>query len=106
MSKKLNLGCGTDIRTGWINLDKFGLPGVDVCHDIQELPLPFDDASFDEILCKDILEHVEYIPLLGDLHRILKHGGILVTLPTRFNTASWNSQVSEQPSQPMVPVKK
>lgn len=75
--KKLNLGCGTDIKEGWVNLDIAKLPGVDVIHSIEELPLPFLDNSFDEILCNDILEHVEYIPVLKDLHRILTPDGLL-----------------------------
>lgn len=75
--KKLNLGCGTDIKEGWVNLDIADLPGVDVIHDVNELPLPFTDEEFDHILAQDILEHLEYIPLLKDLHRILKPGGSL-----------------------------
>ncbi len=70
--KKLNLGCGTDIKEGWINLDIADLEGVDVVHDINSLPLPFPDNEFDYILAQDILEHLEYAPLLKDLHRVLK----------------------------------
>lgn len=76
-SQKLNLGCGTQIKAGWVNLDISALPGVDVVHDIEKLPLPFADGQFDEILCQDVLEHVEYIPILRDLHRIMKSGGRL-----------------------------
>src|SRR4051812_1511318 len=72
--KKLNIGCGTDTKEGWVNLDAAGLPGVDVVHDIEKLPLPFADDSFDEILAQDVLEHVEYVPVLQDLRRILKKG--------------------------------
>lgn len=75
--KKLNLGSGRDIKHGWINLDSAKLPGVDVVHNIEKLPLPFKDGELDEILCQDILEHIEYIPVLKDLHRILKPGGKL-----------------------------
>jgi len=75
--KKLNIGCGTDIRKGYINLDSMAIPGVDVVHDIEKTPLPFPDNEFDEILCQDVLEHVEYLPILKDLHRILKTGGKL-----------------------------
>lgn len=76
MAKKLNLGCGTDIKKGWVNLDSSGLPGVDVVHDLTKLPLPFADNTFDEILCQDILEHIpEYEEVLKDLHRILAPGG-------------------------------
>jgi SAM-dependent methyltransferase len=78
MNKKLNLGCGTDIKKGWVNLDSADLSGVDVVHDINTLPLPFDDGSFDEVLCNDIIEHIaDYVPLLKELHRILAPGGML-----------------------------
>lgn len=75
--KKLNLGSGKDIKSGWINLDIFALPGVDVVHNIEQLPLPFKDREFDEIVCIDILEHVEYVPILRDLHRIMGVGAKL-----------------------------
>ncbi len=75
ISRKLNLGCGKDIKEGWINLDIGDVPGVDVSHDIEKLPLPFPDNSFDEILCNDIMEHIWYIPVLKDIHRILAPGG-------------------------------
>jgi len=74
-SKKLNLGCGTKIKAGWINLDIAPGSGIDVVHDIEKLPLPFKNGEFEEVLCEDILEHVEYIPVLRDIHRILKNGG-------------------------------
>ncbi|MDD5190865.1 MAG: methyltransferase domain-containing protein [Dehalococcoidales bacterium] len=75
--KQLNLGCGDDIKKGWTNLDIASLPGVDIVHNIENLPLPFGDEEFDYILCKDILEHVDYIPILKDIHRILKMTGIV-----------------------------
>ncbi len=74
---KLNLGCGTDIRSGWVNLDIAPLPGVDVIHDLKKLPLPFPDNTFDFILAKDVLEHVDLVPVMGELHRILKKEGTL-----------------------------
>jgi SAM-dependent methyltransferase len=75
LSKKLNIGCGADAKEGWVNLDWVEQPGVDVVHDITKLPLPFTDETFDEILCQDILEHVDYMPVLKDIHRITKTGG-------------------------------
>jgi SAM-dependent methyltransferase len=39
--------------------------------------LPFEEAEFAEILCRDILEHVDYVPLMKELHRVLKPGGRL-----------------------------
>lgn len=75
--RKLNIGCGHDIRSGWTNLDSSPLKGVDVVHDIESGVFPFGDEEFDEILCQDVLEHVEYIPVLKEIHRILKKGGKL-----------------------------
>jgi SAM-dependent methyltransferase len=84
--KKLNVGCGSDSRPGWVNLDVKALPGVDVVHDLESLPLPFPDGAFDEILCQDVLEHVEYIPILKELHRILKKGGALTIRVPHFTS--------------------
>ena len=75
--RRLNLGSGNDIRAGWVNLDRSVLPGADVVHDIEQLPLPFPNESFDYVLCQDILEHVDYIPLLRDIWRVMRTGGTL-----------------------------
>ena len=83
---KLNVGCGNDIKKGWINLDIAPVNGVDVVHNIENLPLPFDSNVFDEILCRNILEHVEYIPVLKELNRILKEGGSLVITVPHFTS--------------------
>ena len=78
-TSRLNLGCGTDIRPGWVNLDSTaGIPGVDVVHDLDDLPLPFADDTFDYILAQDVLEHLDDpVGTLRELHRILKPGGHL-----------------------------
>jgi len=47
---KLNLGCGTDIWEGYLNVDIVPFQGVDMVWDLNETPLPFKDDSFSEIL--------------------------------------------------------
>ena len=84
--KRLNIGCGTDIKKEWINLDKAAIPGVDIIHDIEALPLPFPDNEFDVIRARDILEHLEYIPVLKDFYRILKPGGTLTIQVPHFTS--------------------
>jgi len=85
--QRLNLGCGKDIREGWINLDLAPLPGVNVVHDLTSLPLPFEDERFNYILAKDVLEHVDYIPLLKELHRVLRVDGELAIQVPHFTSA-------------------
>jgi predicted SAM-dependent methyltransferase len=77
MEARLNLGCGTDTRPGYVNLDIAALPGVDLVRDLSQLPLPFPDDSFEEVLALDILEHVDHVAVMRELHRILRPGGRL-----------------------------
>jgi SAM-dependent methyltransferase len=85
---KLNIGCGTDIRTGYINIDSKPLPGVDLTHDIENSPLPFATATVDEILCLNVLEHVDLIPVMKELHRVLKTGGRLIAEVPHFSSGA------------------
>ena len=79
-ARRLHLGCGTDIREGWINLDAQKLPGVDVIADLDDCrrkPLPFPDDSIDEFLCSHVLEHLrDALGLMQEMHRIAKPGAI------------------------------
>jgi len=88
MSDKLNLGCGHDIREGWVNLDSAALPGVDVVHDLSQLPLPFEDGRFSEVLCQDVLEHVDYVAVLRELHRVTEPGGRVTIRSPHFTAAA------------------
>ena len=84
MDKKiLNLGCGTDIKKGCVNLDIAKLPGVDVVWNIEKTPYPFKDNTFDEIICSHVLEHVsDLIKVMEELWRISKPGAkIIITVP-------------------------
>ena len=75
--KRLHLGCGRDIRPGYVNLDVVKIPGIDVAADL-EMRLPFRDGVFDEVLASHVLEHVrDLIPLLGELARICRPGAVL-----------------------------
>lgn len=85
--RRLNLGCGSDIRSGYVNLDVAALPGVDVVHDLAKLPYPFADNEFDEIICFNILEHLpDTIGVLEEIWRISRPGGSV-----HIRVPYWNS---------------
>lgn len=83
---RLNLGCGLDQRDGFVNLDLVALPGVSVCATVGGAPLPFRDGTFGVVVCRDILEHVEVVPAMRDLHRVTAPGGCVVVSAVHFTS--------------------
>jgi SAM-dependent methyltransferase len=98
----LALGCGTGNDVWYlahdnqvIGLDYAG-SGLDIARrhgmetraaDLNHDPtLPFDDNSFDVVVCKDILEHlIEPILVLREVRRILKpEGYAVISVPNHF----------------------
>lgn len=77
-SKKLNLGCGEDKKEGFVNLDWSPLTKPDIVHDLNVLPYPFPDHSFEYIEASHVLEHLDRpFAVMREMHRILVPGGEL-----------------------------
>lgn len=64
--QRLNLGCGGDIKPGFLNVDLKKRDGVDLVANIMELQ--FTPETFTEIFLGDILEHL-YVSQAGKLLR-------------------------------------
>jgi SAM-dependent methyltransferase len=89
-SNKLNIGCGSDIRAGYVNLDAAALSGVDVAHDLDEFPYPFDDNTFIEIVAKNVLEHLpDTVTVMEELYRIASTNCIV-----HIRVPYWNSYIT------------
>ena len=81
---KLNIGCGTDIREEYINIDKYPHDERVVRCDINIEPLPFKTESVSEIICHQTIEHLNNPEFaINEMQRVLKKGGKLsVSIPT------------------------
>ena len=84
---RLNLGCGTDILPGYINLDIAPLQGVDVVHDLNNMPLPFADCIFDEIIAFDVIKHIQFTQIMQEIYRIMTPGATLRIRIPHFTSA-------------------
>lgn len=75
----LNLGSGPTAVIGWVNLDRDSYPGV-IQHDMLAAPLPFGDDEFDVVVAHhvlDMLTFTELLPVLSQVHRVLRKDGVL-----------------------------
>ena len=81
----LNLGCGSDYREGYINIDNYTANlKIDRVFDCNE-PLDYPDESVEEILAIHLLEHLRpkgIDRVVKSWYRVLKKGGkLIIELP-------------------------
>jgi len=80
MPDTLNLGCGNVILPGAVNHDiRRHRPEIDVVHDLNVLPWPWADESFDLIVAQAVLEHLQItlIESMDECWRLLRPEGTL-----------------------------
>src|SRR4051812_49952426 len=77
--RRINLGCGPRATPGWLNCDRLAAPGVDLRCDLRG-GVPLATASVDCIAAIHLMQDLawpEIAPVLVELHRLLKAGGVL-----------------------------
>ena len=80
MTDILNLGAGNHIWDGVVNHDlhKHRLE-IDVVHDLNSIPWPWKDESYDHIAASSVFEHltIDLVAALDECWRILRPKGTL-----------------------------
>ena len=93
-AKVLDVGCGTgdfgrhqaspDLEIHGVDADPGAVEEARrfeqaICLNLESTALPYDDESFDAVLARDILEHVQDPGrLVREIHRVMRPGGVLV----------------------------
>src|SRR5262245_48791373 len=89
---RIDLGSGPRPRAGCYALDHLALEGIDIVADLNrplEL-LPDDCAEY--IYSSNVLEHVnDLLPLLAELHRITRPGGLIEIIVPHFSNPYYYS---------------
>ncbi|HSF23032.1 MAG TPA: hypothetical protein VLE20_02315, partial [Blastocatellia bacterium] len=57
-ARVLDIGCGANKTAGAIGMDVNPRTAADVIHDLDDLPYPFADDEFDEVIGRHVIEHV------------------------------------------------
>lgn len=96
---KLHLGCGNNIREGYINVDQY--VSAPTILNANVFDLPFESNTVDEIFTEHMLEHLSKyeVPLaLKEWARVLKSGGkLLMNLPNlEWCMQQWLSKTEEE----------
>lgn len=91
----LDIGCGGEPQAGMVGLDIRELPGVDIVHDLEEIPYPLPDDCCISILASHVLEHINparglFVQMMNELWRIMKpKGRLLVSTPYAGSQGYW-----------------
>ena len=76
---KLNMGCGHNKRSGYVNVDMSPVCYPDVVCDLETLPWPWEDNSVEAVLFNHSLEHLGqnsrvFLGMMKELYRICRDG--------------------------------
>jgi acetyltransferase-like isoleucine patch superfamily enzyme/SAM-dependent methyltransferase len=74
---RVDLGCGTRKAPGFIGVDIFPAPGVDIVADLSTA-FPFEDNSVDELRAYDFIEHLpDRLRTMNEIWRVCKDGALV-----------------------------
>ena len=90
---RLDLGCGGNKAGGFVGMDQRDIKGVDIVHNVEDIPYPIPDETCLQILANHLFEHIcprKMIPMMNELWRIMKVGGqLMIGMPYAGSSGFW-----------------
>jgi SAM-dependent methyltransferase len=72
----LDVGCGINKKPGALGLDRNPRTRADVLADLDHVPYPFRDNSFEGLQAIHVIEHVtDVVKAMEEFHRLVRPGG-------------------------------
>lgn len=85
---RVDLGCGKKKQPGFIGIDRYPLPGVDIIADMNK-GLPLADNSADYLVASHSLEHVDdFIFTMQEIYRVCKHMALVCIVAPYYHTSA------------------
>jgi len=99
---RLNVGCGRNVKEGWVNLDSAALPGVNIICDIdnlRETPIDLPDNTVKQFLLSHVIEHIkDSLGLMQELWRLAMPGATAVIhVPHGASDDAWEDPTHIRP---------
>lgn len=98
---KIELGAGGSKRPGFVKVDCFEAENIDIVHNLETCPLPFDDEVADKVIAQHVLEHItNFNELMNEVWRIMKPGGqFIVAIPQAMDSKGiWHGEAFQDPT--------
>jgi SAM-dependent methyltransferase len=84
----LDLGCGSRKYPGAFGVDISADTDADLVQNLDEVPYPLEDSSFDSVLLQDVIEHVANpYDIMAEIHRMARPGGRVLLRTPHFSSA-------------------
>ena len=99
---RLNVGCGRNIKEGWLNLDSMALPGVDIVCDLEKLrdtPINLPNDTVEHFLLSHVIEHIrDSLGLMQELWRVaLPEAIAVIRVPHGGSDDAWEDPTHVRP---------
>lgn len=87
--KKLNFGCGDDIKEGFDNVDIQKNQKIQKSFDFNKFPYPIEENTYDYVWSRSVLEHLqEPDKALNELWRVCKDKAVIEIIVPYYNNKS------------------
>ena len=97
----LDVGCGDNKQQNCVGMDRRQMEGVDVVHDAEVLPWPFEKDTFSRIVMSHLMEHLKpwlAIDIMNEMWRIMKPEGVLMmVMPYPGSYGHWHDPTHIKP---------